>query len=207
MGSLANSGNPRLGFLGGTFDPLHLGHLKIAEIALKHASLDKLLFCPAHHAPLRTAPALFSPQDRLAMVQAVCQTRPNMEAYAAEINHGETRYTIETMQEVKSQFPDHDLFLILGADQFSRLPEWKNVQTLAGLVHFLVFARHAKCPSKPDIDNLRATFMDNSLINISSTHIREHIRCNSLPESLLPPEVLRYIYQQELFPNKIKSSA
>lgn len=200
MEPFLNSFSPRLGFFGGTFDPPHNGHLQIAQIAIKQASLDKLLLCPAHYAPLRTEQSLFSPQHRLEMVSSICQNRPKMDVFDAEIKHGKRRYSFETIHEIKSQFSDFNIFFILGADQFSRLSEWKNVDLLAQSVHFLVFARHSRNPVIPSIDNLTFSFMDNDLINISSTDIRKHIQSQRLPVSLLPAEVSDYLSTQNLFP-------
>ena len=200
MGPVLNSLSPRIGFFGGTFDPPHNGHLQIAQTAIKQASLDKLLLCPAHHAPLRTEQSLFSPQHRLEMVSSICQNRPKMDVFDAEIKHGKRRYSFETIHEIKSQFSDFNIFFILGADQFSRLSEWKNVDLLAQSVHFLVFARHSRNPVIPSIDNLTFSFMDNDLINISSTDIRKHIHCQRLPVSLLPVEVSNYLSTQNLYP-------
>ena len=200
MEPFLNSFSPRLGFFGGTFDPPHNGHLQIAQIAIKQASLDKLLLCPAHYAPLRTEQSLFSPQHRLEMVSSICQNRPKMDVFDAEIKHGKRRYSFETIHEIKSQFSDFNIFFILGADQFSRLSEWKNVDLLAQSVHFLVFARHSRNPVIPSIDNLTFSFMDNDLINISSTDIRKHIHSQRLPVSLLPAEVSDYLSTQNLFP-------
>ena len=200
MGTFPDSPAPRLGFFGGTFDPPHNGHLEIAQAAIQKAKLDKLLFCPAHQAPLRTEPPFFSALDRLAMVQAICQNRSKMEPYDAEIKHGITRYSYETIEEVKSNFPGSDLFLILGDDQFSRLAEWKKVELLAKSVHFLVFARQSRHQNKPDMQHLDYSFMDNALINLSSTDIRKHLHLNHLPESSIPPEVASYIRNHNLLP-------
>ena len=198
MSPVLNSLSPRIGFFGGTFDPPHNGHLQIAQAAIKQASLDKLLLCPAHHAPLRTEQSLFSPKHRLEMVSSICQNRPKMDVLDTEIEHGKRRYSFETIQEIKSQFPDNKIFFILGADQFSRLSEWKNVDFLAQSVHFLVFARHSKNPAIPSVENINFSFMDNDLINISSTDIRKHIHSQQLPVSLLPIEVFNYLSSQNL---------
>ena len=194
-----NSHAPRLGFLGGTFDPPHNGHLQIAQIAIKQASLDKLLLCPAHQTPLRTNKPLFSPKHRLAMITSICKNHPKIDVFDAEIKHGKKRFSFQTIQEIKSHFPDYEIFFILGADQFSRLPEWKNIRLLAKLVHFLVFARHSKCPSIPYVNNLNFSFMDNDLINISSTDIRKHIHSKQSLVSLVPSEVSKYLSTQNLF--------
>ena len=206
MGKDENSvHSPRLGFFGGTFDPPHNGHLKIAHTAIEKANLTKLFFCPAHHAPLRTEPALFSAHHRLGMVEAICKNHPVMEVYDAEIKHRCTRYSYETIAELKSQFPDHKLFFVLGADQFARLSEWKGTEQLAQLVHFLVFEREKDHTDTPPVKNLTMSLMKNPLINISSTEIRSLLHRDKLPDSQLPAEVVSYMLEQNLFPLNLSS--
>ena len=208
MGKLENSVKPKLGFLGGTFDPPHNGHLEIAQLAIKKAKLSKLLFCPAFHAPLRDATSHFSAKHRLGMIAEICKKYPTMEVFDEEVKHRKTRYSYETLGQIKKLYPEYVIFFILGADQFYRLEEWKNVSLLAESVHFLVFAREAKQSKIPDIENLKYSFMHNELISISSTQIRNHIHSEQqIPHGLLPPSVTAYINTHNLSsPNIIPSA-
>lgn len=197
IGSFASS-RKRLGFFGGTFDPPHLGHLELANLAIKQARLDKLLICPAYHAPLRTEPPLFSALDRLAMIQKICQAYEKMEPWDYEIQLQKTCFTYDTVIDLEKHFPDHKIFLLVGADQFSRLHLWQKHDALIEKVHFLVFARDTSKIKQPEVGNVEATFMENALINISSTDIRDKL-CNQLfPDQLLPKEVSSFIKQKNL---------
>lgn len=199
MGNRRNLDAPRIGFFGGTFDPPHLGHIKIAQQAIELANLEKVFFCPAYHAPLRDLPALFSAEDRLAMIDSICHNHPKMEVCEVEINHGKTRYTHETISELSQKFPAHKFYLIIGEDQFSRLHLWENLEGLAKMVHFLVFSRESQACPTADLPDIEVTFAGNSRIDLSSTIIREQICKGILPQSLLPPEVIFYLKEQNLF--------
>jgi nicotinate-nucleotide adenylyltransferase len=191
---------PRLGFFGGTFDPLHLGHLKIAELAVQKIHLEKLLLCPAYHAPLRTEPPLFSASDRFAMVKAICEGSAHLEACTIEIEYRKLRYTLQTIQELSEQYPNYDLFVVIGADQFTKLSEWKGIEKLIRLVHFLVFARGTLQVPKSPLSGVRMTYMENPLIDLSSTKIRNTLRSGALPLDKLPDAVCSYLTEHNLFP-------
>ena len=192
---------PRLGFFGGSFDPPHIGHLQLAQMAIKNARLDKLIFCPAYHAPLRTSPPLFSSNHRLAMLHAICKTHKSMTVSSLEVDYGQVRYTYDTIHDIKKSFPNDRIFLILGADQFCKLSQWFKIELLAQIVHFLVFSRSQKMTPKPSLKNLNYTFMDNPLMDISSTEIRESIRAGNLPQNQLPEAAFSYL--QTHTPNTI----
>jgi nicotinate-nucleotide adenylyltransferase len=200
MGETTSPHRPRLGFFGGSFDPLHKGHLTIGKEALEKAKLDKLLLCPAYHAPLRNLPPLFSAKHRLGMVHSLSENYQGMEACPLEVDHAQVRYTFETILEVQSLYPEHELFLILGTDQFSRLQEWKNIEQLITLVHFLVFARGQDQRLPPCPTGMRMTNMDNSLIDLSSTQVRKKIQLGQDLTSVLPPTILSYLKDNHLIP-------
>jgi len=191
---------PRIGFFGGSFDPPHLGHLKIAKQAIEIANLDTLFFCPAFHAPLKDCPPLFSGEQRLAMIKAMCAKNTLIQTTDVEIAHGKTRYTHETILELQENSPNSQFHLILGADQFTQLHLWERAQELAKMVTFLVFAREKDECVWPKLKDIKVTFARNSLIDLSSTTIRQQLRSGNLPDNGLHPEVLAYIKLQKLFP-------
>lgn len=190
----------RVGFFGGTFDPPHLGHLALAKLAIEKAELDKLFLCPAYSAPLRTEPALFSAMDRLRMIEEICKLDQKMDVWDEEIKLERSQFTFDTIVEFKKHFPEHQIFLLLGADQFSRLDQWYKPQDLSKLVHYLVFARNAEEMPAPLLENMAVTFMENDLIDISSTDIRDKLRNQLFPDKLLPIVVANYLKQKNLFP-------
>ncbi len=198
MGDHLSSTSRRIGFFGGSFDPPHTGHLEIARLAIDHGNLDKLLVCPAHHAPLRDETPLFSSDQRMAMVRELCAHHPKMEVCPIEIDHGKVRFTFDTIMEIASLYPAGQLFLIIGSDQFSRLGEWKSIEMLVQMVHFLVFARGSSVLPSPPLSGLRMTPMNNPLFNLSSTRIREQLASGRIPEDQLPKEVIKILKKYDL---------
>ena len=190
----------RIGIFGGTFDPPHFGHLALAKLAIEKAELDKLFLCPAYSAPLRTEPALFSAMDRLRMIEEICKLDQKMDVWDEEVKLARSQFTFDTIVKFKKNFPDYQIFLLLGADQFSRLDQWYKPMDLSKLVHFLVFARNAEEMPAPPLENMEVTFMENDLIDISSTDIRDKLRNQVFPDKLLPIEVANYLKQKYLFP-------
>jgi len=190
----------RVGFFGGTFDPPHFGHVAIAKLAIEKAELDKLFLCPAYSAPLRTEPALFSAVDRLRMIEEICKLDQKMDAWDEEVKLARSQFTFDTIVEFKKHFPDHQIFLLLGADQFARLDQWYKPLDLSKLVHFLVFARNTEKIKQLPHENMEVTFMENDLIDISSTDIRDKLRNQVFPDKLFPIEVAYYLKQKNLFP-------
>jgi nicotinate-nucleotide adenylyltransferase len=193
---------PGIGFFGGSFDPPHQGHLQIAEQAIETANLEKLIFCPAFHAPMKDSPPMFSGKQRLAMLKAMCAKNPLMQITDIEIVHAKTRYTYETIFELRQNFPNHLIYLILGADQFVQLHLWKQIKDLAKMVTFLVFARDKDECALPKLSDIKVTFARNSLIDLSSTFIRHQLASGTLADDALPPEVVSYIKQHHLFPTR-----
>lgn len=189
----------RVGFFGGTFDPPHLGHIALARLAIQRAQLGKLFLCPAYSAPLRTEPTIFTAMDRLKMIEAICKVHEKMEVWDKEIKLSKTQFTFDTIVEFKKHYPENQIFLLLGADQFSRLNQWHKPIELSKLVHFLVFARNEEEMPSPPLDNMEVTFMENALIHISSTDIRDKLRNQVFPDKLLPVEVANYLKQKNLF--------
>ena len=134
------------------------------------------------------------------MVHSLSENYQGMEACPLEVDHAQVRYTFETILEVQSLYPEHELFLILGTDQFSRLQEWKNIEQLITIVHFLVFARGQDQRPAPCPAGMRMTTMDNSLIDLSSTQVRKKIQLGQDLTGVLPPTILSYLKDNHLIP-------
>ena len=114
------SSKARLGFFGGSFDPIHEGHLSVALATIRKFELQKVLLCPAYFAPLRTKKPFFSSKDRLAMVEAVSQMHSPLELFDDEILSEKTCYTYDTLHEVNKKFPNYEVYLMIGDDQYDK---------------------------------------------------------------------------------------
>jgi len=131
----------RLGILGGSFDPVHLGHLLAAQDALEQAALDRVIFMPTAQAPLKDlAPGLDGPR-RLELLRAAIAGDDRFGVSTLELERGGTSYTVDTARALRATHPGADLFWIIGADQAALLAEWRDIAELAILVQFVVLAR------------------------------------------------------------------
>ena len=175
----------------------------MAESILETASLDLLLLCPAHHAPLRDRPPLFAAHHRLGMVTAMCQKIPQAHAWDYEVNQRKVGYTADTILEVKKKFSPEKIFLILGSDQFAQLHRWKNIDQLAKLAEFLVFARRSHPIGTPALPHLCWEEIQNPLWEVSSTSIRNNIEMKIPFSNDLTEEVLQYLKDFSLLPNSL----
>ena len=183
----------KLGFFGGSFDPPHLGHLSIAQKAIEYMSLDSLLVCPAFKAPLRQNTSFFKAKDRLEMLKIICQKLPKASTFDYEIKQQKTSFTFDTICEVQKLFQPKAIFLIIGADQFKKLSNWRNIDHLKKMVEFLVFARESEKLPPPPLPDIHWQHVPHPLHSASSSTLREKIRQNQAISEDLPEEVLQYL--------------
>ena len=190
---------PRIGFFGGSFDPIHNGHLSLATQAIEQASLDTLLLCPAHHAPLRCEKPFFKAGDRLAMLEKIAHEHAKIEVFPHEILQGKVCFTRDTLLEVAENFPGTEILLLLGADQFAKLPQWKFIDELVKLVTFLVFSRSSDMiSSEPLLPEIKFERMNNELIDLSSTLVRKKIQNGQSVKNDIPGPAYDYLDKHNL---------
>ncbi len=220
---MSNSGAPLVGIFGGTFDPIHYGHLRIAEEIVKTVGLQKLYFVPAGMPRLRHSPVA-SPQHRVEIVRLAIQKNPDFVLDEREINRGGVSYSIDTVREFKQEFGEEiRLCFVLGADAFINLPEWKNWKELFNLFHFIVSTRpgytltlikellskelREEC-SQRWVSNTESLRKDTSglifiasttMLDISATSIRAHIADGRSVRHLVPSVTVNYISENKLY--------
>ncbi len=132
----------RIGILGGTFNPIHMGHLVAAEEVGKDFSLDKVILIPANLPPLKDNECLIASEHRLKMVSLAIQSNPRLEVRDLEIRRGGVSYTIDTLGALQDEeAPDTAFFFIIGQDAFRQIGSWRDAQALFGLTHFVVVRR------------------------------------------------------------------
>jgi len=195
---MVESKTKRIGFFGGSFDPIHIGHVSIAEQAIKIAKLDTLLFCPAYHAPLRAEKPFFSTHTRLKILEKIVGENPRFEICKLEIDKQKTCFTYETIKEVQLNCPTSEIMIIVGSDQFNRLKEWKFHNELAQHCQFLVFLRTVTEVNPPSIPQLSYKLMENELINCSSTEIRTRLKSGKSVSHMIPPVAFPCIKQHPI---------
>lgn len=202
MSNLNGSTPSRIGFFGGSFDPIHNGHLFIIEKFIQNFELDLLLLCPAFQAPLRDQKAIFNPTQRLEMARLIAHSNQKLKVFDFEINQPKTSFTYETIQEVKKGYPKSKIFLAIGLDQFEKLSTWRWIRELSKEVHFIVFARGQITAPTPSILDLQYTFIQNPLIDISSSQIRKSLQKGESVAQWIPDVILSYLEKNNLLRQK-----
>lgn len=188
----------KVGIFGGTFDPIHLGHLITAQSVKEIRNLDKIIFIPAFISPHKTDAKPSSPEDRLNMIKLVVETIPFFEYSDIEIKMGGISYTIDTLRELKKNY--EKIEFIIGYDNIFTFHTWKEPDEIFKLAEVVVLKRKSSHPPQfQDKYYRQAVFVQTRGIEISATDIRERVK-NGLPINfLVPPTVLEYIYKHKLY--------
>jgi nicotinate-nucleotide adenylyltransferase len=189
----------RLGLYGGSFDPIHHGHLILARQALEDLSLDRVIFIPAAESPFKLNHSGASAAERFAMVRLAVQDEPAFFVDPFEIDREPPSYTIDTVRAYHARHPDDTLFFLVGEDHVAALPKWNEFEELDLLVKFAILSR-SDLPLELKYPVVRRRF------DLSSTEIRNRV-ANDLPISYLVPEnVLRYIQERNLYRGELYRS-
>ena len=195
----------RMGILGGSFDPIHLGHLAIATDVAEANSLGKVLFIPANRSPLRR-PAAVTASERLRMCELATADNPRLAASGLELERPPPSYTLDTIAEVRRRYPDWELTIIVGADLAEELEEWRAIEELLAEVRMVVVERPGTTPR--DLGDLAASLgADPSRLlrhrtagpEISSTDIRARIAAGRPYRQFVHPAVWAHIEDLNLY--------
>ncbi len=187
----------RIGILGGTFNPLHIGHLAIAEVAQEQMDLDQVIFVPAAQPPHKRIVHLASAQDRLEMVRLSIKNNPKFALSDYEVKKGGKSYTIDTVKYFRQTLGDEaKLFFILGGDAAAELKTWRQLDDIMRHVSFVVVNR-------PGHDDCAADIPHHSIsmpgLDIASSYIRRRIQQGKSIKYLVPDEVFRYIEKHHIY--------
>lgn len=219
----------RIGIYGGTFDPIHNGHLQVAAAICDAFALDRFLFVPAFVPPHKRDRQISAPFHRYAMVvlatlHAQLAQATDWQASTIELEAPTRPYTIETLQHLQEKHPQCDLFFVMGGDSFAEINLWREYERLLTEFNIIVAFRpqsdhlsvqhlSARCQervvdlrgsARPDLENLGATkvfLTDYVAVNIAATEIRAAVRTRQTIEKFVPPDVARYIAKYELYRN------
>ncbi|TME76327.1 MAG: nicotinate (nicotinamide) nucleotide adenylyltransferase [Chloroflexi bacterium] len=183
----------RIGVFGGTFDPVHVGHLAIALAALESVPLDRVLFVPVRRSPLKDRDPLASTTDRVAMLETAIAREPRFALSRAELEREGVSYTVDTLEELRSQ---GELFLILGSDALADLARWRAPDRIRELATILVAAR----PGAPEPDAMHgARTFDAPRLDISSRELRARAARGMSLRYLVPDAVWEHIKRHGLY--------
>jgi nicotinate-nucleotide adenylyltransferase len=191
--------NDRIGILGGTFDPIHNGHLEAAHAARHAVTLDRIMLLPARTPPHRSAEPRASAFHRFAMAALAATTKPGMEVSDLELHREGPSYTSMTLERLHADgYKPSQLFFILGADAFAEIGTWHDYPRLFDLGNFVVVSRPgfatANLTSGPGIFFVAAETPD-----VSSTEIRRRVGANESIEGMVPPIVADHIRRHRLY--------
>ena len=211
----------RIGLLGGTFDPVHFGHLRTALEVAEDLALERVYLVPASVPPHKERGAVASFDDRIAMIRMAIQGTPLLGALDVEGRRGGVSYTVQTLRELRDRCPGElELFFILGTDAFLEIHTWKEFRSLFDLTHFVLVERPGSAAGalEPYLDSLgvawaastsgsdRVTSSGNRLIrktvtglDISSTYIRRIAAAGRSVRFLVPEPVEAYLKEERLY--------
>lgn len=197
----------KIGILGGTFNPIHNGHIMLAQYCKQEIGLDKIIFIPTYTPPHKTNKYLVNENHRLEMCRLAVKELEGFEVSDVEIMRKGKSYTYQTLTFLKEVYPDDELYFIMGADMFLSLHTWKNPEIIFNLAKIIAIPRDEN--SINDLQNYYssviksmgadAIILPNSVKQISSTQIRENINNKAMLISLLDENVLKYIEKNNLY--------
>lgn len=214
---------PRIGFLGGSFNPPHFGHLRPALEVLQALQLEKVVFIPSGQHPLKSAQEIVSAEHRLAMVERAIQSEPNFLVDSLEVKTKKVSYTVNTLETLTSQkYRNYEPILLLGADLLGELHLWRGWQKLIKLAHLCImirpgykqlltefpaqfylhtFTNHSFDQENSPIQGPPFSFFYQTVtpFAISSTEIRQQLRLGSSVRYLTPEPVIQYIQKNDLY--------
>jgi nicotinate-nucleotide adenylyltransferase len=196
MDSTSNS--CRIGLFGGSFDPVHVGHLLVAHAAREELRLDRLFFIPAAQSPFKPQLAPAPPAVRVRLLRLALAGQNWCEIDEQELHRGGVSYTVDTLRNYAHRFPGAALFYLVGADHVAQLHKWREASILANLARFVVIARpgEAETPFPPPFQGQRLTGFP---LGVSSSQIRARVRAGKPIDHLVGVGVAEAVAKSQLY--------
>ena len=197
-----------IGIFGGSFDPVHFGHVRVAEACRDALPLATVLFVPAAAQPLKPYGPIASAEDRVRMLELAIEGRPGLEVSPIEIDRAGVSYTVDTLRQLSEQRPDDSLYLILGADALSDLPNWREPDEIRRLARLVVVdrpeARRIEPPRAAEAGKPSEVLRDvihvpTEPLDVSSSEIRSRVARGESIAGLVPPAVAAYMERNQLY--------
>jgi len=188
----------KIGLFFGSFNPVHNGHLIIANYVCETTELDRVWLVVSPQNPLKEKETLLREYDRLHLINLAIEENKNLKASSIEFKLPKPSYTIDTLTHLKEKYPQHEFSLIMGSDNLETLHKWKNYELILNNYPIFVYNRRGAdgnpFPEKKNIHFLNFPFLD-----ISATFIRENLRNGISMQYFLPELVWKYIYESNLY--------
>lgn len=198
----------KIGIMGGTFDPIHNGHLMLAEYAARQCMLDEVWFMPNGHPPHKEADSIeATTEDRVTMTKLAIKDHKLFKLCLLEVERTEISYSYESMRVLKEDYPNHDFYFIIGADSLFAIERWVKPEILLKQCRVLAAYRDGKGTTDmlSQIAYLnrkyeaRISLLKTPMVEISSSEIRKRIKSGQEISEMLPEEVAQYIREKQLF--------
>lgn len=195
----------RIGIYGGSFNPVHNGHIHLAETALNELSLDRIYLVPSRISPHRSSDEYASGEDRMNMLRLACRADERLMTCDYELTNKRRSYTVYTVEEFKRQFPDDELFLLVGSDMFMCFETWKDFEKIMSSVTLAVASRNngdeeQLSQKAEELRNFgKICICSAPAVEISSTQIRKKIVKNENFSCYLDENVVQYITSRNLY--------
>ncbi len=196
----------RIGIMGGTFDPIHLGHLAAAEEAKTKARLDEVIFMPARQPWMKEGTAISAPEHRVKMVRLAIEGKPGFKVSNMELDRPGLTYTVDTLTELIKTRPEDEFHLIIGWGSLSEMTMWHAPHRIIAMCKIIAVPRPGA--SRPDLKSLDAVIpgimrkvklLDRPFMDISATEIRDRASCGMAINFLVPRAVEKYILEHDLY--------
>lgn len=195
----------RLGIFGGSFDPVHNGHLALARACQEHAALDEVWFTPTAIQPLKQRGPRATDVQRVEMLNLAIENERSWRVCTLEVDRGGVSYTVDTLRQLRTELPEAKLFFMIGADAVREVPRWKSPAEIFRLAAPLVVHR----AGQPDADlsgvaplcppDTQPTLVEMAAVDISSTEFRRRAAANEPIDGMVPPAVAEFIKQHGVY--------
>lgn len=190
----------KIGIFGGSFNPIHSGHAIIAHHIITSGAVDRLWLMVSPVNPLKADhERQVADTDRLRMVEMVTRPLENVETSAFEFTMPKPSYTIDTLNALQAKFPDDELYLVIGADNWTVFDRWRNSEEILAKYHVLIYPRLGHDVVIPEALRDRVTLVNAPIIELSSTAVRERLAHGQSVRYYVPDEVLGYIERKGLY--------
>jgi nicotinate-nucleotide adenylyltransferase len=189
----------RIGVMGGTFDPIHHGHLVAASEVASLFHLDEVVFVPTGQPWQKTDRQVSAAEDRYLMTVIATASNPTFSVSRSDIDRAGKTYTIDTLRDLRAEHPAAELFFITGADALSQIFSWRNAEELFSLAHFIGVTRPGHTLSDPGLPEGGVSLVEVPALAISSTDCRQRVAKGDPVWYLVPDGVVRYIDKRALY--------
>lgn len=184
----------KVGLFFGSFNPIHIGHLILANYILENTDMSELWFIVSPQNPFKEKKSLLNEYHRFDMVQLAIKNYPKMKASNIEFSLPQPSYTVDTLTYLKEQYPEHAFSLIMGEDNLKSLPKWKNFETLINNYQIIVYPRLSSDEILiPDWNQENIHKIAAPIVELSATEIRAMIKANKNIRPMVPPEVFDFL--------------